>query len=114
MEGSDGAVTARVLFESTNGTSVNAAAHSKARSPVASDVKRWTREQARVSEAIFCCSSDAKEAHRQFAVHCEDRHLLGCQLDEGEEVSINTLGAFRVSSASYYWSWVELAIGRFA
>ena len=55
-----------------------------------------------------------KEAHRQIPVDPRDWHLLGCQLERGADVFINTVGTFGITSASYYWSGVSSAIGRLA
>ena len=41
-----------------------------------------------------------------------DWHLLGCQVEAGGDVYINTVGTFGVASASYYWSRVAASVGR--
>ena len=70
------------------------------------------REKAKTGEVTFGLTADVKEAHRQVPIHPDDWHLLGCQLDRGGEVFVNTVGTFGVSSASYYWSRVSAAVGR--
>ena len=70
------------------------------------------REKARTGEVTFGLTADVKEAHRQVPIHPDDWHLLGCQLERGGEVFVNTVGTFGVSSASYYWSRVSAAVGR--
>ena len=71
-EEKDGALTARVLFDGTNGTYVNASTHlrEQERSPVAGDIKRFMREKARVGEPTFGLTADIKEA--QIPIHSSD------------------------------------------
>ena len=109
-----GVVSARVLFDGTNGNFVNTSTHlrDQERAPVAADLKRLMREKAKTGEVTFGLTADVKEAHRQVPIHPDDWHLLGCQLDRGGEVFVNTVGTFGVSSASYYWSRVSAAVGR--
>ena len=68
------------------------------------------REKARRGEVTFGLTADVKEAHRQVPIHPDDWHVLGCKLDEGGEVFVNTVGTFGVSSASYYWSRISAAV----
>ena len=60
----------------------------------------------------FALTADVSEAHRQVPIDERDWHLLGCQVAEGQEVYVNTVGTFGVASASYHWSRVASAIGR--
>ena len=60
----------------------------------------------------FALTADVKEAHRQIPIDPQEWHLLGCQLERGADVFINTVGSFGFSSASYYWSRVASATGR--
>ena len=73
--------------------------------------KRLMREKAKTGGVTFGLTADVKEAHRQVPIHPDDRHLLGCQLEKGGEVFVNTVGTFGVSSASHHWSRVS-AVGR--
>ena len=109
-----GEVTARVLFDGTHGLSVNTRTRirDQERSPVASDLKRAMREKAALNEPTFALTADVSEAHRQIPIHKCDWHLLGCQVQAGGDVYINTVGTFGVASASYYWSRVSGALGR--
>ena len=111
-EKTGGIVSARVLFDGTNGNCVNTFAHlrDQERAPVALDLKRRLREIAKSGEVTFGLTADDKEAHRQVPVRPDDWHLLGCQLERGGEVFVNTAGTFGVSSASYYWSSVSAAV----
>ena len=106
-----GVVSAPVLFDGTNGNFVNTSTHlrDQERAPVAPDLKRFMREKAKAGEVTFGLTADVKEAHRQVPIHPDDWHLLGCQLEsgQGEEVFVNTVGTFGVSSASYYRSRVS-------
>ena len=51
----DGVISARVVFDGTNGSYVNNSTHlrDQERSPVAGDIKRFMREKARVGEPTF-------------------------------------------------------------
>ena len=73
------------------------------RSPISSDIKRAMREKA---------SRGLKEAHRQIPIDPRDWHLLGCQVDRGADVFVDTVGTFGITSASYYWPRVSSAVGR--
>ena len=109
-----GVVSARVLFDGTNGNFVNTSTHlrDQERAPVAPDLKRLMREKAKTGEVTFGLTADVKEAHRQVPIHPNDWHLLGCQLELGGKVDVNTVGTFGVSSASYNWSRVSATVGR--
>ena len=111
----DGVISARVVFDGTNGSYVNSSTHlrDQERSPVAGDIKRFMREKARVGELTFGLTADIKEAHRQIPIHPSDWHMLGSQLEPEGEVFINTVGTFGISSASYWWSRVSTAMGHF-
>ena len=110
----NGTVTARVLFDGTHGISVNKRTRirDQERAPVAADLKRSMREKAREGLTTFALTADVSEAHRQVPIDERDWHLLGCQVAEGQEVYVNTVGTFGVASASYHWSRVASAIGR--
>ena len=79
----DGVISARVVFDGTNGSYVNNSTHLRDQetSPVAGDIKRFMREKARVGEPTFGLTADIKEAHRQIPIHPSDWHLLGSQLE---------------------------------
>ena len=110
----NGEVSARVLFDGTHGLSVNRRTRirDQERAPTASDLKRALREKAKLGELTFALSADISEAHRQVPIHPEDWHYLGCQVNEGSDVFIHTVGTFEIPSASYYWSRVAGSIGR--
>ena len=93
-----GEVTARVLFDGTHGLSVNTRTRirDQERSPVASDLKRAMREKAALNEPTFALTADVSEAHRQIPIHKCDWHLLGCQVQAGGDVHINTVGRRRL------------------
>ena len=111
-----GKITARVLFDGTHGLCVNTRTRlrDQERAPIAADLKRTTREKAKLDELTFALSADVSEAHRQVPIHPDDWHLLGCQVISGREVFINTGGTLSIASASYYWSRVAGAVGRLA
>ena len=58
------------------------------------------REKAFQQESTF--TTDVSD--RQIPIHPCDWHLLGCQVEAGADVYINTVGTFGVASASYYCS----------
>ena len=70
------------------------------------------REKASRGLNTFALTADVKEGHRQIPIDPRDWHLLGCQVDRGGDVFINTVGTFGITSASYYWSRVSSAVGR--
>ena len=70
------------------------------------------REKATLGVRTFALTVDAKEAHRQVPIRPRDWHFLGCRVEAGTDVYINTVGTFGVASASYYWSRVSSALGR--
>ena len=82
------------------------------RGPIAADIKRLMRGKSKTSEPTFALTADVTEAHRQTPSVEQDWHLLGCQVQPGGEVFVNTVGTLGVASASYYWSRVGSAIGR--
>ena len=92
-----GVVSARVLFDGTNGNFANTSTHlrDQERAPVAPDLKRLMREKAKTGEVTFGLTADVKEAHRHVPIHPDDWHLLGCQLERGCEVFVNTVGNVR-------------------
>ena len=116
-----GVVTARVLFDGTHGIAVNhrTRVRDQERSPIAADIKRLMREKSKTSEPTFSLKTDVTEAHRQIPIVEQDWHLLGCQVQTGGEVFVDTVGTFGVApaigvaSASYYWSTVGSAIGAY-
>ena len=112
----NGVVTARVLHDGTNGLAVNTRTRirDQERSPIASDLKRGMREKADMQQPTFALTADVCEAHRQVPIHPDDWKFLGCRVEKGGSVYVNTVGTFGISSASYYWSRVAGAIGRLA
>ena len=110
----NGEISARVFFDGTNGLQVNTRTRlrDQERSPIAADLKRAMREKATLGVRTFALTADVKEAHRQVPIHPRDWHLLGCRVEAGADVYINTVGTFGVTSASYHWSRVSSALGR--
>ena len=109
-----GVVSARVLFDGTNGIAVNSRTRirDQERAPVAADLKRSMREKASRGLRTFALTADVSEAHRQVPIAERDWHLLRCGVVDNGPVYINTVGTFGVASASYYWSRVASSIGR--
>ena len=105
----NGTYTARVLFDGTNGLSVN----KRTRVPdQEADIKRLLREKAKMSERTFALTADVAKAHRQVPIDPLDWHYLGAQIGPGDVVYVNTVGTFGISSASYCWSRVGSALCR--
>ena len=98
----NGEISARVLFDGTNGLQVNTRTRlrDQERSPIVADLKRAVREKATLGVRTFALTADVKEAHRQVPIHPRDWHLLGCRVEAGTDVYINTVGTFGVASAS--------------
>ena len=63
-----GVISARVLFDGSNGIPVNRRIRirDQERSPVALDLKRFMREKACRGEQTFSLTADVTEAHRQW------------------------------------------------
>ena len=61
------------------------------------------------AKRTFALTADVSEAHCQIPIGPRDWHLLGCQVQAGSEVRINTVGTFGFASASYCWSRVAAA-----
>ena len=98
----------------TNGLQVNTRTRlrDQERSPIAADLKRAMREKATLGVRRFALTAEVKEAHRQVPIHPRDWHFLGCRVEAGADVYINTVGTFGVASTSCYWSRVSSALGR--
>ena len=109
-----GVITARVLFGATHGIAANhrTRVRDQQRGLIAADLKRLMSEKSKTGEPTFALTADVTEAHRQIPIAEQDWHLLGCQVQPGGEIFVNTVGTFGVASASYYWSRVGSAIGR--
>ena len=112
----NGVVSARVLFDGSNGISVSRRTRirDQGRGPISADLKRAMREKATTGLRTFALTADVTEAHRQVPIAECDWYLLGCQVRPGSTVYVNKVGTFGVASASYYWSRVASAIGRLA
>ena len=82
------------------------------RAPIAADLKKAMREKAILKERTFSRTADVSEAHRQVPIAPQDWHLLGCLVQPGSTVYVNTVGTFGVTSASYFWSLTAAALGR--
>ena len=110
----NGVISARVLFDRSNGIAVNRRTRirDQERAPVAGDFKRVMRENARLGETTFALTADVAEAHTQIPIHPRDWHLFGCQIEAGGDVYINKVGTFGVASASHFWSRATSALGR--
>ena len=103
-------------YSSTGPTALPSTAETRSRyqerAPLAADLKRVMWETARLGEKTFALTADVTEAHGQIPIHPRDWHLLGCQIEVGGDVYINTVGTFAVASASYCGSRAASAIGR--
>ncbi len=95
----------RVVLDGTHGVVVNRAIRQRDqdRCPVAADVKRVQREQARTRPALGL-ALDVREAHRLPRVHEDDWAHQGCRSDASPDVFVFLVGCFGISSAAYWWS----------
>ena len=75
----NGVVAARVLHDGTNGLAVNTRTRirDQERSPIASDLKRATREKSEMNQPTSALTADVGEAHRQVPIH---RRVSGSDL----------------------------------
>ena len=78
----NGTYTARVLFDGTNGLSVNkrTRVRDQERSPIAADINMLLREKAKMSERTFALPADVAEAHRQAPIDPVDWHYFRAQV----------------------------------
>ena len=99
-------VSARVLFDGSNGIPVNRRARTRdqERAPIAADLKRAMREKSKTGQKTFALSGDVSEAHRQVPIAECYWHPLGSQIQPASTVYVNKVGTFGVASASYKWS----------
>ncbi len=95
----------RVVLDGTHGVVVNRAIRQRDQDhcPVAADVKRVQREQARTRPALGL-ALDVREAHRLPRVHEDDWAHQGCRSDASPDVFVFLVGCFGISSAAYWWS----------
>ena len=70
----NGIISARVLFDGSNGIAVNRRTRirDQEQAAVAADLKRVMREKTRHGESTFALTADVAEAHRQIPVHPRD------------------------------------------
>ena len=109
-----GVVSARVLFDGTNGIAVNSRTRirDQERAQIAADLKRSMWEKASSGLRTFALTGDVSEAHRQVPIARRDWHLLVCRVVDGGTVCVNTVWTSDVASASCYWSRVASSTGR--
>ena len=88
----NGVVTARVLFDGTNGISIN----------IRTRIKVYGRS----------ARANVAEAHRQVSVDEQDWLLFGCQVRPSTSVYVDAVSTSGVASTSYYWSRVKTMLGR--
>ena len=80
--------------------------------PVWQDIGRYVEDVSSCPGVRFGMAFDVRRAHRQVPIREEDWGYLACRLDDkpaGEAtdedvVYVNTVGAFGVGSAAYWWS----------
>ena len=77
------------------------------RSPIVSDLKHAMREKADFQQPTFALTADVSEAHRLLPVHPSDWKFLGCRVEKGGAVCVNTVGTLDISSVSHCWSRVQ-------
>ena len=83
-----GVITARVLFDGSNGIYVTRRTRirDEERSPIASDIKRLMREKSQLNQRSFSLTAHVSEAHRQVPIHPSDWHMLGCRIRNGQPI----------------------------
>ncbi len=102
---SHGAVAIRIVQDGTHGVEINKKirVRDQDRCPVAGDVRRQQREQARTRPGTGL-AVDFSEAHHIPRVRPQDWHLQGCRAQPGGDVYIFTVGVFGVASISHWWA----------
>ena len=89
-----GEVSARVLFDGTNGIAVNSRTRirDQERAAIAADSKRSMREKASRGLRTLALTADVSEAHRQVPIAKRNWHLLGCRVVDGGTVYVTLWG----------------------
>ena len=95
-----GIVSSRVLF--TGRTASRSTSIVASGTKNALQLKHVMREKPRQGKETIALTADVSEANRQIPIDPRDWHLLGCQVQAGGDVNVNTFGTFGVASASYY------------
>ncbi len=96
----------RVVQDGTHGVGINGAIRVRDQDacPMAADIKRLQRSQARHSRRPRGLAADFKSAHRLPMVHPEDWRYQGCRARSTGDVYVIKCGVFGISSISYWWS----------
>jgi len=104
----------RILHDGTHGVSVNTSIkpRDQVELPTASDIKEIMTLCSEDAPGVhFVLQSDISKAHRRYLHEEADWGLLACRTGEDEqEVWINKVATFGVSSAAYYWGRLASAV----
>ncbi len=96
----------RIVQDGTHGVGINGAIRVRDQDacPMASDIKRLQRSQARYHRRPRGLAADFKSAHRLPMIHPEDWRYQGCRATPTGDVYVIKCGVFGISSISYWWS----------
>ena len=120
IEKKPGSKEIRVLYDGTHGVLTNreVRVRDQLRFPQVGDVQSVVHQLSAQRQASFALVYDVCNAHRVIPVREEDWGLQACRLPEVhgaqdcDEVWINCVGTFGMSSAAYWWARVGGAVVR--
>ena len=107
----------RPLHDATHGVRINnrISVPDRLETPGPEEIVELITRAKATNQAAFCISADISAAHRCVKIKKSDWGRLGCKTcSASQTLWINTVGTFGVSSASYHWSRLFGAIGRWA
>ena len=107
----------RPLHDATHGVRINnrITVPDRLETPGPEEIVEMVTRAKATKQAAFCISADISAAHRCVKIKKSDWGRLGCKTcSSSQTLWINTVGTFGVSSASYHWSRLFGAIGRWA
>ncbi|CAE7403696.1 glyQS [Symbiodinium necroappetens] len=107
----------RPLHDATHGVRINnrISVPDRLETPGPEEIVELITRAKATKQAAFCISADISAAHRCVKIRKSDWGRLGCKTcSSSQTLWINTVGTFGVSSASYHWSRLFGAIGRWA
>ena len=107
----------RPLHDATHGVRINnrISVPDRLETPGPEEIVELITRAKATKQAAFCISADISAAHRCVKIRKLDWGRLGCKTcSSSQTLWINTVGTFGVSSASYHWSRLFGAVGRWA
>lgn len=103
--------TIRIIHDGTHGIGVNPSVlmRDQLRTPSAGDVRSALQE---LPGCFFGLTGDVARAHRLVKVAERDWGLMACKSGVDEQLWVNKVGSFGISSAAYHWARLMGGVGR--